>query len=334
MILDFSRIKNNKNLLAFSGGVDSSALFFLLLNHKIDFDIAIVNYNTREQSKDEIAYALNLAKEYKKEIFIKDVKLENSSNFEKNARDIRYGFFEQIIKENSYETLITAHQLNDRLEWFLMQLSKGAGLVELFGIREFEEKKDYKIFRPLLNVSKDELENYLKENKIKYFIDSSNIDEKYKRNYFRHNFSDKFLNEFKSGIKNSFSFLESDLNSLNLKLDPLITLEELEVFENLEDDNLNLRVIDKSLKRRGVLISKKQRDEIIKQKEITISHKINIAITQKYILIAPKVEMILPKEFKEVCRIQKIPQNMRAYIFSKDILKELKLSLKSKFFKV
>lgn len=334
MIFDFSSIKNSKNLLAFSGGVDSSTLFFLLLNHKIDFDIAIVNYNTREQSKDEIDYALNLAKEYKKEIFIKDVKLENSSNFEKNARDIRYIFFEQIIKENSYETLITAHQLNDRLEWFLMQLSKGAGLVELFGIREFEEKKDYKIFRPLLNVSKDELENYLKENKIKYFIDNSNIDEKYKRNYFRHNFSDKFLHEFKSGIKNSFSFLEDDLNSLNLKLDPLITLEELEVFENLEDDNLNLRVIDKSLKRRGVLISKKQRDEIIKQKEITISHKINIAITQKYILIAPKVEIILPKEFKEICRIQKIPQNMRAYIFSKDILKELKQSLKSKFFKV
>ena len=334
MNLNFSVIKESKNLLAFSAGVDSSALFFLLLKQNIPFDIAIVNYNIREQSKNEIEYALNLAKEYKKEIFIKDVKLENSSNFEKNARDIRYIFFEQIIKENRYETLIIAHQLNDRLEWFLMQLSKGAGLVELFGIREFEEKKDYKIFRPLLNVSKDELENYLKENKIKYFIDSSNIDEKYKRNYFRHNFSDKFLNEFKSGIKNSFSFLEDDLNSLNLKLDPLITIEELEVFENLEDDNLNLRVIDKSLKRRGVLISKKQRDEIIKQKEITISHKINIAITQKYILIAPKVEMILPKEFKEVCRIQKIPQNMRAYIFSKDILKELKLSLKSKFFKV
>ena len=50
--------------------------------------------------------------------------------------------------------------------------------------------------------------------------------------------------------------MEDDLNSLNLKLDPVITLEDLEVFENLEDDNLNLRVIDKSLKRRGVLISK------------------------------------------------------------------------------
>ena len=45
--------------------------FFLLLNHKIDFDIAIVNYNTREQSKDEIEYALNLAKEYKKRYLLK-----------------------------------------------------------------------------------------------------------------------------------------------------------------------------------------------------------------------------------------------------------------------
>ena len=94
MILDFSRIKNNKNLLAFSGGVDSSALFFLLLNHKIDFDIAIVNYNTREQSKDEIEYASFLAKKYDKKIFIKDIKLETSSNFEKNARDTRYIFIE------------------------------------------------------------------------------------------------------------------------------------------------------------------------------------------------------------------------------------------------
>lgn len=334
MIFDFSRIKNSKNLLAFSGGVDSSALFFLLLNHKIDFDIAIVNYNTREQSKDEIEYALNLAKEYKKEIFIKDVKLENSSNFEKNARDIRYIFFEQIIKENSYETLITAHQLNDRLEWFFMQLSKGAGLIELLGMDKLIDKENYKIFRPLLDISKKDLQDYLDKNGIKYFIDSSNFDEKYRRNYFRKEFSNRFLDEFEVGVINSFKFLEDDLNSLNIKLNPIKIFDELEIFENLKDDNLNLRVIDKSLKRRGVLISKKQRDEIIKQKEITISHKINIAITQKYILIAPKVEMILPKEFKEVCRIQKIPQNMRAYIFSKDIFKELKLNLKSKFFKV
>ena len=323
MIFDFSRIKNSKNLLAFSGGVDSSALFFLLLNHKIDFDIAIVNYNTREQSKDEIEYALNLAKEYKKEIFIKDVKLENSSNFEKNARDIRYIFFEQIIKENSYETLITAHQLNDRLEWFFMQLSKGAGVIELLGMNKFTNKKNYKIFRPLLDISKQDLQDYLDKNGIKYFVDISNFDEKYRRNYFRKEFSNRFIDEFKAGTINSFKFLEDDLNSLNLKLNPIKTFEDLEVFEKLEDDNLNLRVIDKSLKRRGFLLSQKQKTEILKQKNITISHKINIAINEKYIFIAPKIEANMPKEFKEICRIQKIPQNMRAYIFSKNILKEI-----------
>ena len=78
----------------------------------------------------------------------------------------------------------------------MMQLSKGAGLVELIGFNEYEQKENYKIYKPLLNITKDELENYLKTNHHKYFIDESNFDEKYKRNYFRHNFSNKFLEEF------------------------------------------------------------------------------------------------------------------------------------------
>ena len=192
MNLDFSVIKNQKNLLAFSAGVDSCALFFLLLEQNISFDIAIVNYNVRIQAMQEVAYARGLALKYNKQIFIRDIKLENSSNFEKTARDIRYKFFEEIVLGNSYENLITAHQLNDKLEWFMMQLSKGAGLVELLGFNEFEEKENYKIYKPLLNTTKDELENYLKNNNYKYFVDKSNFDEKYKRNYFRHNFSNKF----------------------------------------------------------------------------------------------------------------------------------------------
>ena len=207
MNLDFSVIKNQKNLLAFSAGVDSVALFFLLLEQNISFDIAIVDYNLRAQSKDEISYAEELALKYNKSIFIQDITLKNNSNFEKTARDIRYKFFEEIILEDSYEILITAHQLNDKLEWFLMQLSKGAGLVELIGFNEFEQKENYKIYKPLLNITKDELENYLKMNNHKYFIDESNFDEKYKRNFFRHNFSNLFLQNFSSGVKKSFEYI-------------------------------------------------------------------------------------------------------------------------------
>ena len=324
MNLNFSVIKESKNLLAFSAGVDSSALFFLLLKQNIPFDIAIVNYNVRVQSKDEVKYAKELALKYNKQIYIKDIKLESTSNFEKTARDIRYKFFEEIIDENSYETLITAHQLNDKLEWFLMQFTKGAGLVELIGFNEFEQKENYKVYKPLLEITKEELESFLKQENIKYFIDNSNFDEKYKRNYFRHNFSDKLLCEYTNGIKKSFKYLQDDINSLNIEITPIKIFDELEIYKNQKDNNLNIRIIDNSLKKRGFLLSSGQREEILKQKEITISHKINISIKEDLIWICPNVSSIMDKKFKETCRINKIPKNVRNYIYYKKIdIKEL-----------
>ncbi len=325
MELDFKKIEKSKNLLAFSGGVDSMALFYLLKDANINFDLIIVNYNARLESKEELEFAINLAKKYDKKIFVKELDLKNSSNFEKVARDIRYEFFKEIVEENSYEVLITAHQLNDKLEWFFMQLSKGAGIVELLGMSEFEEKESYKIFRPLLNIAKKYLQEYLDKNSLKYFIDSSNFDTKYKRNYFRKEFANRFLDEFESGVKNSFEYLKNDLDSLNIRFEPIFSKLELEVFENLNDDNLNLRVIDKSLKKRGFLISSKERLEILRQKKLTISHKINISINEKYIFIAPNLEAVLPKDFKEVCRVKKIPANIREYIFLNNIFINLNL---------
>ena len=324
MNLDFSVIKNQKNLLAFSAGIDSSALFFLLLEQNIPFDIAIVDYNQREQSKEEVSYAKELAIKYSKNIYLKDITLDANSNFEKNARDIRYAFFEEIINEYSYENLITAHQLNDKLEWFMMQITKGAGLVELIGFNVFEHKENYKIYKPLLQITKEELQNYLKQNDLKYFIDNSNFDEKYKRNFFRHNFSDKLLEEFKEGIKKSFDYLQKDLNSLNIQDSPKKKIKELEIFVNQKDDNLNIRTIDLSLKRRGILLTNAQRNEILKQKEITISNKINISMNENNIWITPMLNITMDKKFKELCRVNKIPKNIRAYIFSENIdLKEL-----------
>jgi tRNA(Ile)-lysidine synthase len=324
MNLDFSAVKNQKNLLAFSAGIDSSALFFLLLEQNIPFDIAIVDYNQREQSKEEVSYAKELAIKYSKNIYLKDVTLDANSNFEKNARDIRYSFFEEIINKHSYENLITAHQLNDKLEWFMMQITKGAGLVELIGFNDFEHKENYKIYKPLLQITKEELQNYLKQNNLKYFIDNSNFDEKYKRNFFRHNFSDKLLEEFKEGIKKSFDYLQKDLNSLNIQDRPKKKIKELEIFVNQKDDNLNIRTIDLSLKRRGILLTNAQRNEILKQKEITISNKINITMNENNIWITPMLNITMDKKFKELCRVNKIPKNTRAYIFSENIdLKEL-----------
>lgn len=322
MTLKINTITTTKNLLAFSGGVDSSALFFILLENKIPFDIAIVDYNLRDQSKKEISYAKELAKKYNKEIFTKEVYIEDTSNFEKKARDIRYAFFEEVIEQNSYETLITAHQLNDKLEWFLMQLSRGAGVFELLSFEELTKKETYNILKPMINISRDTILEYLDKNSIKYFIDETNDDERYKRNYFRKNFANKFIKEFESGLIKSFEYLEKDKKSLSIS-SKILELKELEVFKSSNDKNLDIRVIDRSLKQRGFVLSRLSRDEVLKQKECVVSHKIAVCISDDLIYIAPYLKEVMPKKFKEKCRVKKIPKNIRSYIFKEELLDKL-----------
>ena len=310
-------ISTKKNLLAFSGGVDSSALFFILLNNNIEFDLAIVDYNQREQSKDEVIYATQLAHKYNKKCFISTYPLDIKF-CEKDARDFRYNFFDQIINENSYESLITAHQLNDKLEWFLMQLTKGAGLVELIGLEEQSIRNSYQLHKPLLNYSKNDLLEYLQSNNIKYFIDSTNTDQKYKRNYFRANFSDKLINKYQDGIKKSFDYLSLDKKSL-FKNVTIKYFQQLTVCKFDGDLNIAIRVIDNDLKKRGIVISNSTRDEIMIKKLVTISHKISVAIVDNIIFIAPYIQEKMEKKFKERCRIKKIPQNIRGYLSSTNI---------------
>ena len=110
------------NVLAFSGGVDSSALFFTLLAYDIPFDVAFVNYHTRPSSDLEEAYAKTLCQTYHKQCHVFHAPpIEH--NFEATAREIRYAFFVDILARYAYQDLITAHQLNDRFEWFLMRFS-------------------------------------------------------------------------------------------------------------------------------------------------------------------------------------------------------------------
>ncbi len=316
-------LKGKNSLLAFSAGVDSTALFFLLLKNGVDFDIAIVDYGKRESSSDEVAYAKELAKTYNKKCFDKLIHLENK-NFEHCAREHRYNFFEEIIKNSSYENLLTAHQLNDRLEWFLMQFTKGAGAVELLGFELFEKRENYNLIRPLIDISKEKLLDFLKKNSIKYFEDESNSDLKYRRNRFRLEFSNSLLRDYEKGIIKSFKYLKEDKSQL-LKLHIIKQIDKLYILKNSNNDIENLRAIDKIIKRLGVIITAKQRDEILRQKEIVVAHNIAVCISSEKIYISPYMECVMPKEWREEARVLKIPPKIRAYIWYKKIdLKSLK----------
>ncbi|PIF04476.1 MAG: tRNA lysidine(34) synthetase TilS [Arcobacter sp.] len=306
-------INTTKNLLAFSAGVDSTALFFFLLKENISFDIAIVDYKQRVQSKDELLYARELAHKYNKKCYI-SIYPDDLKFSEKSAREYRYNFFDKIIKKYTYESLITAHQLNDKLEWFLMQFTKGAGVTELIGMEKVSVQNGYKIIKPLLEYSKKELQSYLDTHNIKYFIDETNYDKKYKRNYFRHNFSDELLEQFQNGIKNSFKYLEMDNRSLFREVNET-KIKDLTLFTFNGDLNIGLRLIDQDLKKRGIIISYATRNEIREKKEVVISHKVAVAIVENKIYIVPVSNKTMDKKFKEKCRINHLPKNIRPYIF-------------------
>jgi len=306
-------LEKSSNLLAFSGGVDSTALFFWLLEKKISFDIAIVNYHTRDTSDDEVEYAKELAKKYNKKIYIKDCFLKKFS--EKKARDCRYEFFEEIIKKHSYNRLILAHQLNDRFEWFLMQLSKGAGLKELISMPKEEKREWYSIYRPFIDKSRDEILEYLHQKKIKYFIDTSNFDTKYKRNFIRKHFANEFISLYKQGVKKSFEFLEEDKKLLfdtNWK-----QIKNLYFFTKSEPKR-DIKKVDLILKRLGILPTKAQKDEILKTEfNCVIQGKIAIDSNKEKIYIAPYVK--IPLKNKDLFRKKKIPPKVRGYIQKENI---------------
>lgn len=317
MTLDIEHLKNKKNLLAFSAGVDSSALFFLLLEHGIKFDIALVNYGTRETSDQEESHAKTLAKEHK--LYCHSIKAPQfHTHFEKQARDFRYEFFNSLITIEGYDTLITAHQLNDQLEWLLMRLSKGAGLSELIGLESVSQRENYLLVRPLLEYSKEELLHYLENNDHPYFIDESNSDEKYERNLFRKQFSDPLITEYKEGIKRSFDYLKEDKKQLEANFQLLFSHKSLRIIK-LHKLVSKVRAADLALKELGYLLSASQRNEIEKEESLVIGGNWAIEIQDDLLYIAPYMTVEMPKKFKETCRINAIPSKIRPYIFQENI---------------
>ncbi len=307
------RLENRKNLLAFSGGADSTALFFLLQSHNIPCDIAIVNYHTRPQSDEECAYAQELAETYGIECHIHHADTI-ANNFEHNARAVRYAFFENLITEFGYENLLTAHQLGDRLEWLLMQFCKGSGVLEMAGMQAIEEKNTYTVIRPLLEYSKEELTGYLDEHGYRWYEDESNYDEQYKRNYFRSRFAAPMLEEFKTGIAKSFAYLDEDRNTL-LDETPVERTGDLFYFATRPQRRATLRMVDTILKANGFLMRQGDREALKTEECIVAGRRYVIAISEEITLICPYEEAVMDKTFKEQCRQLKIAPKLRGYLF-------------------
>lgn len=182
MNINLDEFKNKKIAIAVSGGMDSMALMHMLR----DYDVVVlhVNHKLRDAADTEAEYVKSIAKQC---VIFEWNDDKPESNLESAARDARYKLMTDWCRENGIDTLLTAHQADDQIETFLMNLSRGSGVYGLAAMRGETVRCGVKIVRPLLNVSRGEIKKYCDDNNIKYFSDEMNDDEKYTRVMVRKN---------------------------------------------------------------------------------------------------------------------------------------------------
>ena len=180
--------KTTKMAVAVSGGVDSVCLLYWLYEFGADVVCLHVNHRLRPEADVETEYVQNVCAKLNipcKIFYWDDEKPENG--LEAAAREARYKMMTDFCHKNNIEYLLTAHQSDDQIETFLMNLSRGSGLYGLSAMMPKSERNGIKILRPLLGVSRSEIKQYCDDNNIKYFIDSMNSDEHYTRVKIRKN---------------------------------------------------------------------------------------------------------------------------------------------------
>ena len=227
LLSEFPFLYNSKIIIATSSGVDSIVLCSLCYKLDLNFSIAHCNFLLRGNESDlDAEFSKNFAKSlnvkyYSKTFNTLKYKKDNSLSTQMAARELRYAWFETISID--YDYILTAHHLDDQLETFFINLSRGCGLDGLSGIPSVNNK----LVRPLLNFSKDQILKFAKDNNINWREDSSNNSNDYLRNDIRNNIIPRFKKLNPSLLKsfnNTLSFLQGSKSIINKKIDEVFDL--------------------------------------------------------------------------------------------------------------
>jgi tRNA(Ile)-lysidine synthase len=235
-----------KVLLAVSGGIDSMVMAQLILRSGIDAGIAHCNFSLRgnESDKDE-----ELVRQYASQNNIPffSIRFETKSYAKKNgisvqmaARDLRYAWFEEIRKENSFDSVAVAHNLNDNIETLLINLIRGTGISGMMGMRPVSNR----IIRPLLFASRKDIVAYCEKHKINYREDRSNADTKYTRNKIRH-LVIPVLKEINPSIETTLNETAERFTGINeIVTDYISTLREMVTEQKDEYISFNISLLE------------------------------------------------------------------------------------------
>ena len=180
---------NTPIVIGCSAGPDSMALLhYLKTNTSNPLIVAHINHNKRTQSIEEQNYLSTFCQNNNIIFETTTIKKYSENNFENEARNKRYTFYEQILNKYNTKYLFLAHHGDDLIETILMKITRGSNLEGYAGIKYISKKNNYYIIRPFLKYTKQDLINYNNQNNITYYIDNTNEDTTYTRNRYRHNF--------------------------------------------------------------------------------------------------------------------------------------------------
>ena len=212
-------------LVSVSGGPDSVALSSILVGlrdkFKWDLQIAHINHKLRGKESDkDLEFVKKLAAKYESQFHSNSFDTrrfarEHKLSLEDAARQIRYEFLEKTANKIKADKIALGHTQDDQAETVLMRLFRGSGILGLSGI----PIKRGKFIRPLLETSREEVLKYLKEKKLPYRIDKSNLTDKFLRNKIRHKLLPWVKKEINPEIISTLSRTAAILNEIKQFLD-------------------------------------------------------------------------------------------------------------------
>ncbi|MGN1298028.1 MAG: tRNA lysidine(34) synthetase TilS [Clostridia bacterium] len=259
-IKKYNLIENgDKLVLGVSGGPDSIAMLNILneirMDKKIDLNfnivVAHINHMIREEAADDEKFVKDFCKKKNIEFYSKSIdvqKLANTNKIgtEEAGRNVRYKFFNEVLKKTNSNKVAIAHNKNDKAETIIMNFMRGSGISGLKGIEEKREK----YIRPLIECERIEIERYCDEQKLNPRIDKTNFENEYTRNKIRNVVIPYVKKEFNPNIVDTLNRLSELVREEEKYIDKQVkeSYSDLMLEENKEQIILDLKKFNRQEK--------------------------------------------------------------------------------------
>ena len=320
-IRKYNLIENGDSIVVgVSGGPDSICLLHVLNDLKNELNLKIyvahINHMIRKEADEETEYVKSFCKNIGVECFVKRIDVikiskELKIGTEEAGRKIRYDFFEEVLKNTNSNKIATAHNNNDKVETIIMNILRGSGIAGLKGLDPIRENK---FIKPLIEISREEIEAYCEENKLEPRIDKSNNENIYTRNKVRNSVIPYIEKEFNPNIIKTINRLSEVATEENEYLDKITiqafneinvrAISEGNIEKNKETETITLDLkkfnnLELVIKRRLILytinellgtidgIEKINIDDIIKMCSKNIGNK--------YLMPTKKIKILVKK---------------------------------------